>query len=79
MSGMHDAPNCLERVNKRIAPLINQKEEVIYVAHHYSDPDFDFHHRGNRMNLPDATIAHEGFFVTHFFTVKIRQIEGFYV
>lgn len=25
------------------------------------------------MNLPDAPIAHEGFFATHFFTVKDQE------
>ena len=25
------------------------------------------------MNLPDAPIAHEGFFVTHFFTVRDQE------
>ena len=27
--------------------------------------------RRQRMNLPDAPIAHEGFFATHFFTAKV--------
>jgi catechol 2,3-dioxygenase-like lactoylglutathione lyase family enzyme len=32
------------------------------------------------MNLPDAPIAHEGFFVTHFFTVKdLKGSQDFYV
>ena len=32
------------------------------------------------MNLPDAPIAHEGFFVTHFFTVKDQEkSKDFYV
>jgi hypothetical protein len=26
------------------------------------------------MNLPDAPIAHEGFFVTHFFTVRDQDL-----
>lgn len=36
--------------------------------------------RGHRMNLPDAPIAHEGFFATHFFTVKDQEkSKDFYV
>ena len=32
------------------------------------------------MNLPDAPIAHEGFFATHFFTVKDQErSKDFYV
>jgi hypothetical protein len=32
------------------------------------------------MNLPDAPIAHEGFFVTHFFTVRDQEkSKDFYV
>ena len=32
------------------------------------------------MNLPDAPIAHEGFFGTHFFTVRTRtKSKDFYV
>jgi catechol 2,3-dioxygenase-like lactoylglutathione lyase family enzyme len=32
------------------------------------------------MNLPDAPIAHAGFFVTHFFTVKdLKRSQDFYV
>jgi hypothetical protein len=32
------------------------------------------------MNLPDAPIAHEGFFATHFFTVRDQQkSKDFYV
>jgi hypothetical protein len=32
------------------------------------------------MSLPDAPIAHEGFFVTHFFTVKDQEkSKDFYV
>ena len=27
----------------------------------------------HRMNLPDAPIANEGFFVTHFFTVRDQE------
>ena len=47
------------------------------MSHHYSGPDFGLPHGGNRMNLPDAPVAREGFFVTHFFTVKDQeQIEG---
>jgi catechol 2,3-dioxygenase-like lactoylglutathione lyase family enzyme len=34
----------------------------------------------HRMNLPDAPIAHEGFFVTHFFTVRDQEkSKDFYV
>ena len=30
------------------------------------------------MNLPDAPVAHEGFFATHFFTVSDQdKVEGF--
>jgi catechol 2,3-dioxygenase-like lactoylglutathione lyase family enzyme len=37
-------------------------------------------HRGHHMNLPDAPIAHEGFYVTHFFTVKdMAKSRDFYV
>jgi hypothetical protein len=43
------------------------------MSHHYSGPDFGFPHGGNRMNLPDAPVAREGFFVTHFFTVKDQE------
>ena len=32
------------------------------------------------MNLPDAPIAHEGFFATHFFTVRdLEKSKDFYV
>ena len=32
------------------------------------------------MNLPDAPIAHEGFFATHFFTVgDLEKSKDFYV
>ena len=32
------------------------------------------------MNLPDAPIAHEGFFATHFFTVREQEkSKDFYV
>jgi len=34
----------------------------------------------HRMNLPDAPIAHEGFFATHFFTVRDQEkSKDFYV
>src|SRR5580700_5737505 len=34
----------------------------------------------HRMNLPDAPIAHEGFFATHFFTVRDQgKSKDFYV
>src|SRR5207253_2196485 len=38
-------------------------------------------HNGRlRMNLPDAPIAHEGFFATHFFTVRNQEkSKDFYV
>jgi catechol 2,3-dioxygenase-like lactoylglutathione lyase family enzyme len=37
-------------------------------------------HRRRRMNLPNAPIAHEGFYVTHFFTVKdLAKSRDFYV
>ena len=50
------------------------------MSHHYSDPEFEFPHHGDRMNLPDAPVAHEGFFVTHFFTVKDQEkSKDFYV
>jgi hypothetical protein len=36
--------------------------------------------RRHRMNLPDAPIAHEGFFATHFFTVRDQEkSRDFYV
>jgi hypothetical protein len=40
-----------------------------------------FIHNGRyRMNLPDAPIAHEGFFATHFFTVRDQdKSKDFYV
>jgi hypothetical protein len=43
------------------------------MSHHYSCPDFGFPHVDNRMNLPDAPIPPEGFFVAHFFTVKDQE------
>jgi hypothetical protein len=36
--------------------------------------------RLHHMHLPDAPIAHEGFFATHFFTVRDREkAKDFYV
>ena len=50
------------------------------MSHDYSGPDFGLPHGGNRMNLPDAPVAREGFFVTHFFTVKDQEkSKDFYV
>ena len=50
------------------------------MSHHYSCPDCGFPHVDNRMNLPDAPIAQEGFFVTHFFIVKDQEkSKDFYV
>jgi catechol 2,3-dioxygenase-like lactoylglutathione lyase family enzyme len=50
------------------------------MSHHYSCPDFGFPHVDNRMNLPDAPIPPEGFFVAHFFTVKDQErSKDFYV
>src|SRR6202046_4152435 len=50
------------------------------MSHHSSGPDFGFPHGGKRMNLPDAPVAREGFFVTHFFTVKDQEkSKDFYV
>src|SRR5215813_12646577 len=39
-----------------------------------------YRQRRHRMNLPDAPIAHEGFFATHFFTVRDQEkSKDFYV